>query len=212
MSTGELEARADPPPGEDEALARRDSAPLYRVFSRLLLAELDAQEIARLSRPEIVSTWESVAPGSRAWLADANTSDRLQAARVEYARLFLVPGVVRPRAAGWLEADASGAGAAVGQLAARALTALGRDRRSSEEPQGRVPLDHAGLLCELVAIAAERRDPLGDRVAGGLARAALDPWVGVFGAALAEASTVPVYRGLGALLAGLHPPPLTRRA
>ena len=191
-------------------LDAREAAPLYALFSQLLLRELGAATIERLSDPEVACVLERAATGCRAWLAEPWTPERERAAREEFARLFLAPGRVPPFASAWLEGPHQALAGQLSTFATQALEALGRSAEPADEAVesgvGRPALDHAGLLCDLVAQAGLHGGEAGERIAAHLRRHALDAWMPRFGAALAEEARLPVYAALGTLLGALHAP------
>ena len=171
-------------------LTTAERAPIERCVARLVLRELDPAAAAQLGAPPLADLLAKLDPEVPASL-NPWTADREEAAREEFARLFLLPGGVSPCASAWLPGEREALGARLATLITRALEALGR-RRAQDD---RLPLDHLALLLELEATRA-----VGDIVR----REALGPWVARFGAALRAQAKLPIYRAAGTLLELLH--------
>lgn len=192
-------ASGDPAP----RMGLRERVPFYAVASRLLLHEVDEAFYAVLTVPPVRTLWVGLDAGCEAWFAQPWEEAFAAALREEYARLFVLPSGTPPFASAWLEGDRDALGAQVHGLVTSALEALGREPRVAE-PWGRVPLDHLGLLFDLVVTAVEQGGLAGFEVAQHLDRELLGPWLGRFGDALAREAALPVYRGLGRLLVDLE--------
>lgn len=186
-------------------LSLPERAPLYSLFSLLLLAELDEESRAVLAEPVVAEVFERAGPGTEAWLREPWTQARERRAREEFARLFLLPGGAPPFASAWIDGPLEALGGQLATLMSRALEALGREPLE-REPWGRLPLDHAGLLFDVVSSAMATGDAEAVAVAAHLDRELLGDWVGRFGAALASRAELPVYVALGRILEEVHPP------
>ncbi len=173
----------------------RELAPLYELLARLLTSEVDEDLVRALRDPAAAPLLERLAPGVGQEQLDL---DELAA---EFARLFLIPGGTPPFASAWAPEDAPE------ELAERiaafvhgAMEALAVEQSGVA---GRLSLDHAGLLCSLIAKGLE-----GDDRQQALARhirdEALAPWAPALGAALQVKARSGVYRATGALLETLH--------
>lgn len=168
-------------------------ATLFRLIGRLLLAEVDAELAASLAASPVFAARD---PELGAALAGWDAA-RESAAAEAFAALFLLPGGACPVADFWLEAPA--ARGVHGEVRG-AMAALGR---APDRAWGRLPEGHLGLLAELIALASEAGD---EARARRLIAEAFEPWVGAFAAALEGKSPHPLYRVLGALIAGLAAP------
>lgn len=183
-------------------LSLEQRAPLYAFCADLLLHELDAPRFAALSQPHVCETLDRAAPGFLSWQAAGFGPAREAELRSEYARLFLLPGGTPPFASAWIDGEREALGAQLATLVTRALEALGRERVRAE-PWGELPLDHAGLLFDLVVSGVEAGDAGGRAVAAHVEEEAITPWLAAFGRALAERATAPPYVALGRLLVSL---------
>ena len=185
----------------DVRLSVRERAPIDLLVSRVLLVELDGDLVALLRQPEIRSVLEAVETGVGAALQRPWDAVREEAAREEYARLFLLPKGVPPFASAWIEGERERLGAQLTTFISRLMTVLDREM---EAQQGNLPLDHLGLLLELSGTAALDERPTHQRAAAHLQAEALGPWVGQFGRALQRHARLPIYRAVGGLLAQLY--------
>ena len=186
-------------------LTARERAPIDRLLSGLLAREIDAATWERLQAAPVTDFFERARPGFREWIEGPPTEPRLETLAEEFARLFLLPGEVPPYASVWLDEDREAAGRAITDLARSALAALGREPVVAE-PWGRMPLDHAALLLDLVAAASlEALETDADVDAAEPLRAALlDRWLRDFGAALEARAQSPLYAAVGATLVALQ--------
>jgi TorA maturation chaperone TorD len=178
-------------------------APIDAWLARVLACELD-DEASRTMReeplrrllgrlePQLGTVWPMAAE------AAADRSDR-----EDFARLFLLPGGVPPRAGAFLPGAPELADGHATALVDRSLDLLGR-RVVSRSPWGRLPRDHFALILELVAHASCSDDPIDRSLARELDAALLGPRLVAFGEALAEAAEHPVYRAIGRLIALTH--------
>lgn len=173
----------------------RELAPLYELLARLLTSEVDSALLSAMREPGAAALLERLAPG---FLEEEPDLDELAG---EFAALFLIPGGAPPFASAWAPEGAPD------ELPERIATFIHRAMEALDVEQsgaaGRLSLDHAGLLCALVA-----RGLGGDEYEQSLAQhvrdEALAPWAPSFGAALAAKATSRVYRATGALLVTLH--------
>ena len=173
----------------------RELAPLYELLSRLLTHEVDGALLGALQEPGAAALFERLAPGF------SGASVDLEALAEEFAELFLIPGGTPPFASAWApEGSPDELPERIATFIHRAMGALAVEQSGRA---GRLSLDHAGLLCSLVA-----RGLAGDDAEVELARhvrdEALAPWAPAFGAALEARATSPIYRATGALLVSLH--------
>ena len=184
-------------------LSARERAPFYAVASRLLLAEIDAAAYQLVASTPLRAWVAGDDTNHGAWLDEGWSDGREAALREEYARLFLLPDGTPPFASAWLEGEREALGAQMHGFVTAALEALGREIRVAE-PWGRIPLDHVGLLLDLVVVACAEESERGDEIAEHICREALGAWVAGFGTAVAARAQQPVYVGLGRLLRDLH--------
>ena len=173
----------------------RELAPLYELLARLLTSEVDAALLSALRAPEAAGLMERLAPGFMGEEVD------LDALAEEFAALFLIPGGTPPFASAWApEGAPDELPERIATFIHRAMEALAVEQSGAA---GRLSLDHAGLLCALVA-----RGLQGDEEHQELARhvreEALAPWAPRLGEALKGKATSCVYRATGELLVTLH--------
>ncbi len=173
----------------------RELAPLYELLARLLTAEVDAALLSSLKAPEASALFERLAPG---FLAEEPDLDDLAG---EFAALFLIPGGAPPFASAWApEGSPEELPERIATFVHKAMEVLSVEQSGAA---GRLSLDHAGLLCALVA-----RGLAGDADQQELARhvreEALAPWAPRFGEALVAKASSKVYEATGALLVTLH--------
>ena len=187
------------------ALSLRERAPLYDFAARLIAAEVDAPLYAALGREPLRTLLARAEPGFATWIETPFDAERSEALAEEYARLFVLPGVVPPFASRWL-ADAGDRERArndVARLVSSACEGLGLTPTSSG-PGGRLPPDHAALVFGVAAPAGGLPDAEGDPLVAHFATELLGPaWAG-FGDAIRGAADSPLYRALGVLLRDLH--------
>lgn len=193
-----------------EVLPLEARAPIHAWIAIALARELEPREYARLRQEPLRGLLARLEPSlgieqERASQPSAEAEE--DALRAEYARLFLVPGGVSPRVSAWLEGDQERIASDLATLVARGYEAIGRAPRSSE-PWGRLPLDHAALVFDLMAHAAGSDSAADREVARHLDETLLAGWPPAFGEALAARATHPIYRALGRLIAALHAPRL----
>jgi TorA maturation chaperone TorD len=182
------------------ALPRQTRAGLYRLCADLLTHEVDGPRLEGLR--ELADVLSPAEPALGEWLARAD-EPALAALRAEFARLFLLPKGVSPRACAWLDAEGGRAADALAALAHRAMEAL--DLHQTRD-RGALAGDHLGLLYAVTAAALASDVPERVRVGEHLEAQAFDCWVPVFADALVRSSREPLYRALGRTVAGLHPP------
>lgn len=211
------------------SLAGGERAPFDRLIARCLAREVDADLWAALGAPETSEALERLAPGFRAALGVPLDDALQETLDEEYARLFLLPGLVPPIASRWLPGDQrvvdGSEGGPHGKTTGAARDAITTllDRASEAfgltldpiEARGALPPDHAARL---FAVSAE----IGS--ASGISDDERAEWAALFteellgegwqrfGAALEEAADHPAYRMLGALIRTLHPAPLEQTA
>ena len=181
-----------------DALPRRSRAALYRLCADLLTHEVDA---ARLQAIEGFSAVLGRAePGLGPWLETAD--DRaLAALREEFARLFLLPRGVSPRAGVWLSGGPEHTETRLATLVHRAMAALELEQTSLD---GTLAADHLALLYSISGDALASDVPARVRIGEHVEREALGDWIVAFGRALEARSREPLYRALGKLLQALH--------
>ncbi len=192
-------------------IALEERAPLYGFCADLLLHEIDPARLAVLSQPQVCEVLDRAAPGYRSWQTAGWSPARESELRSEYARLFLLPGGTPPFASAWIDGEREALGAQLATLVTRALEALGRERVRAE-PWGELPLDHAGLLFDLVVSGVQAGDARGRAVAAHVEEEAITPWIATFGRALAEQAASPPYVALGHLLDALADASRSRRS
>ncbi|MFT5679486.1 MAG: TorA maturation chaperone TorD [Myxococcota bacterium] len=173
-----------------------ERAILYRLFARLLTEEPGEPMLALLATPGIVEALEQAEPGFGAWLAEADPTTL----RIEFARLFLLPRGAAPYASAWIEGDRQRLAEQLASFTHRAMSALDMQQTGT---QGRLSLDHLGLL---LAITAEALDaPQNADLGAHIERQLLGPWVARFAAALTRSAESPLYRATGRLIAATVP-------
>ncbi len=173
----------------------RELAPLYELLARLLTSEVDEDLIRALRAPTAAPLLERLAPGVGQEPLD------LDELAEEFAELFLIPGGTPPFASAWAPEDAPD------ELAERiaafvhgAMEALAVEQSGAA---GRLSLDHAGLLCSLIARGLQG-DERQQQLAQHIRDEALAPWAPALGAALQTRARSGIYRATGALLETLH--------
>ncbi len=171
-----------------------ERAPIDFLLARLLLEELDAPLVDGLRRREVMTVLKTAEPGIDTYLEGWEIDDRATASREEFARLFLLPGGVTPRASAW----ESGQGCA-SDLVNHAMLDLGR-RVTTESRVGNVPIDHLGFVLDLAASAATSADSEDRKTGDRLYTHALGDWVVRFADALQSKAQTPVYRCVGRLV------------
>ena len=133
-------------------------AALEALVARLLLREIDEDLVRTLGASGVAEGLEALAGGTLGWLREPWTPTREEQAREEFTRLFLVPGGVPPLASAWVPGERERLGETFATLVSRAMEALGREPEGSTAA-GRLPIDHLGLLLDLVAHAGSASDP-----------------------------------------------------
>ena len=178
-------------------------APIDAWLARVLACELDDETARTLREEPLCHLLQCLEPqlGSVWPLATDAEDDRRD--REDFARLFLLPGGLPPRAGAFLPGAPALAEGHATAMVDRALDLLGR-RAVSRSPWGRLPRDHFALILELVAHASCSDDPIDRSLARELDAALLGPRLVAFGEALAEAAEHPVYRAIGRLVALTH--------
>ena len=193
----------------EPALPRATRAQLYRLFSRLLTAELEEENLVQLRDQNTL--FGELDPELGSWLEEVNPAT-LVALRSEFARLFLLPKGVAPLASAWLIDEEEPLARGLASLTHRCMAALELEQSGQF---GALALDHLGLLYAVASEAldsqVEERFALGEH----FEREALGPWVQSFARALESRSTEPLYRALAraiALTQALSPPAGARSA
>jgi len=192
-----------------QGLSLAERAPLYDFAAQLLVSEVDASTWAAITAEPLRTLLDKAHPGFAAW-AEAEWSDeRREGLAEEFARLFLLPGLVPPFASRWLVATIGdetmrektrGEIASIVALACEGL-GLGAERRG---PGGNLPADHAALIFAIAAEAAKQPDAEDDPVLARFDETLLGPGWATMGDALVEHARVPLYAALGVLLRDLH--------
>jgi len=177
------------------ALPRSTRAQLYRLFSKLLTIELGEAQLAQLRQQ--AGLLGEADPELGSWLGNASP-ETLVSLRSEFARLFLLPKGVNPRASTWLADEEEPLAAQLTALTHRCMAALELEQTGRF---GSLALDHLGLLYAVASEALdspnEERAELGEH----FEREALGPWVQSFARALEAKSTAPLYRALARAIA-----------
>ena len=180
---------------EANDLPRDARAALYALLAELLTREIDAARLDAL-RP-FADVLAAAEPEVGDWIRGAGEPE-LAELRVEFARLFVLPGGVPAQASAWLEDAAEPLADRIAALVHRAMSALELEQTGSV---GRLPYDHLGLIFAVagsgLATDVPERAHLGERVE----REALGDWVHDFAEALTRQSRAPIYRALGRILA-----------
>lgn len=187
------------PPSLDPA----QQAPLWALTARLLLSEPDEELRAVLAAPPARDSLRAIEADLARWLAGEEAEEAPGPAE-DFVRLFVAPCEAPPYASAWLPGERELLGARIHDFVGRVLSALGRER-VVRPPWGRLPLDHLGLLCELVAAAATEGEPARRRAGELLRSEVLDPCLFPFGRRLRERARHPLYRAAGTLLVALAP-------
>ena len=180
----------------------RERAPFYALASRLLLEEVHEQTFNQLRMGPVRSLLVAVDPGCEGWLDEPWEESRELLLREEYARLFLMASGVPPFVSAWLEGDREKLGLELHDFVTGCLRALAREPRVVE-PWGRLPLDHLGLLLELVNLAVQEDNEIAVQIAEQMERELLGDWLVVFSRTLAQKAQSPLYVALGRLLEDL---------
>ena len=101
---------------------------LYALFAELLSREVDSDtlQVLRSLREPIAA----IDPGLGDWIDRADARD-LEESRVEFARLFVLPGGVPPYASAWIPKDAPIDGSGVAMQTRRTMEALRFEQTNS---------------------------------------------------------------------------------
>jgi len=180
----------------------QERAPFYALVSRLLLEEVHRETFERLREEPVRSLLIAADSGCEGWLDQDWDESRELRLREEYARLFLMSSGVPPFVSAWLEGDREKLGAELHAFVTGCLRALAREPRVVE-PWGRLPLDHLGLLLELVNLAVEEDTEMTLEIAQKMEKELLGDWVVVFSRTLVQKAQEPLYVALGRLLEDL---------
>lgn len=190
-----------------EGLSLAERAPLYDFGARLLVSEVDASTWAAITADPLRTLLDKAHPGLAAWAEGEWSDERREALAEEFARLFLLPGLVPPFASRWLVATIGDEGmrektrGEIASIVALACEGLGAERR---EPGGNLPADHAALIFAIAAEAATQPGAENDPVLARFDETLLGPGWATMGDALVEHARVPLYAALGVLLRELH--------
>jgi len=186
-------------------LSLAERGPIYGFAAQLIAAEVDAGTWDALGRAPLRTLLEKARPGFASWVGEPFTAEREEALAEEYARLFVVPGVVPPFASRWL-AEPTGRERArndVANLVARTCEGLGLAPDASG-PGGRLAPDHAALVFAVAAEAGSDPALADDPLVTHFDAELLDTAWARFGDALERAAREPLYSALGVLLRDLH--------
>ena len=190
------------------ALSLGERAPIYDFAARLLASEIDATTWEALGREPLRSMLDKAHPGFATWVGVDFDEALREALSEEFARLFLVPGVVPPFATRWLvatigdEETRETTRGEIASLIALACEGLGLDPRDAG-PGGRLPPDHAALIFAIAAEAARQPGAENDELLARFDEALLGPGWSAMGDALVEHAQAPIYSALGVLLGEL---------
>ncbi len=184
--------------GVSEPLPRASRAALYRLCADLLTHELDEPRLRDLR--DVAALLVRLEPELQDWLAGADEA-ALEAVRVEFSRLFLLPRGVFPFASAWLEGDCEAQATQIATLVHRAMAALELEQT---EVVGALSLDHLGLLYAVVGAALDSGATERARIGELVEREALGAWVLAFADALTKRARAPIYRALGRLIREIH--------
>jgi TorA maturation chaperone TorD len=192
---------------EAVTLELNQRAPIYAWLARLLVREIQAPDWDALRAEPIRGILARLEPALDAELDNELTSLAQENLHAEFARLFLLPGGVSPFATQWISDHSmrDRTRDEITGLIKRSLSALGR-MEIHQEPWGRLPSDHIAVIFDVVAQADASSDPRDRKVAAHLDRELLGAWLGSFGRTLSEQAHHPLFRALGEVLVGLHPP------
>ena len=137
-----------------------ERAPVYDFAARLLSSEIETATSAAISADPLRAIFDQARPGFADWAGGGFDDARREALAEEFARLFLVPGVVPPFASRWVvqligeETTREKTRAEIASLVALACEGLGLDT-NAEGPGGRLPPDHAALVFAIASAAAK---------------------------------------------------------
>lgn len=180
----------------------RERVPFYALASRLLLEEVHGDTFDLLRADPVRSVLIAADSRCEAWLDQPWDDSRETNLREEYARLFLMSSGVPPFVSAWLEGDREKLGLELHDFVTGVLRALAREPRVVE-PWGRLPLDHLGLILELVNLAAEEGTEVTVQIAQQVETELLGEWLVVFSRTLVTKAREPLYAALGHLLEDL---------
>lgn len=191
------------------SISLAERAPVYDFAARLLSSEIEAAIWTAISADPLRAIFDQARPGFADWAGGGFDEARREALAEEFARLFLVPGVVPPFASRWVvqpigeETTREKTRAEIASLVALACEGLGLDT-NVEGPGGRLPPDHAALVFAIAAEAAKQPGAESDPVLARFEEALLGPGWADMGDALVEHARQPIYSALGVLLRDLH--------
>ena len=163
------------------------------LMARILATEIDPDLVELLQNRTVAECLERCEPDCASALARPWTQEEIEAAAVEYCRLFVVPQAVAPLASAWLSDENAGGGAAIAGLVDQIVAIV-----ELELPQelAVLPRDHIAVLLAIAAWMIETSHPAADDF---IART-LSPWLGRFSSELAAQAELPLYRAFGSFL------------
>lgn len=164
------------------------------LLGRVLAGEIDDELLALLQDRAVAECLEQCEPECAPLLSRPWRHAEIEAAAVEYCRLFIVPQAAAPLASAWLSGNDSNSGAAIAGLVDTLVATV-----ELEFPQGLavLPRDHVAVLLAVAAWLSEQRHA----AAGEFVDRTLRPWVGRFSSALTAQAELPLYRAFGKFLA-----------
>ena len=180
----------------------QERVPFYALASRLLLEEVHRETFDRLRADPVRSVLVAADSRCEEWLDQEWDDARELSLREEYARLFLMSSGVPPFVSACLEGDREKLGLELHDFVTGVLRALAREPRVVQ-PWGRLPLDHLGLILELIHLAAEEGTEVTLQIAQQVEKELLGEWVIVFSRTLVKKAKEPLYAALGHLLEDL---------
>lgn len=192
-----------------KGLSLPERAPLYDFAARLLVTEIDASTWSAITAEPLRGFLDKAHPGFAAWAEGGFDDARRDALAEEFARLFLVPGLVPPFATRWLvrtigdDEAREKTRSEIASIVALACDGLGLSAER-DGPGGNLPPDHAALVFAIAAEAAKQPGAADDPVLTRFDETLLGPGWAAMGEALIEHARVPLYSALGVLLRELH--------
>ncbi|MCR9092820.1 MAG: hypothetical protein NXI30_01260 [bacterium] len=190
-------------------LSLAERAPLYDFAAGLLVREVDEATWAAIGSEPLRTLLDKARPGLAAWSEAPFDEAMREALAEEFARLFLVPGLVPPFGSRWLvrtigdDATREKTRGEIASLVALACEGLGLEA-TYDGPGGRLPPDHAARLFAIAAEAARRPGAGDDPVLARFDETLLGPGWADMGDALTRHARAPLYAALGVLLRDLH--------
>lgn len=172
-----------------------DAAALV-LLARVFAGEIDDDLLGLLQDRGVVACLEQCEPDCAPVLASRWGPAELEAAAVEYCRLFIVPQVAAPLASAWLAGNGPNAGA---RIAALVDTLVATAELELPPEIAALPRDHVAVLLLITAWLMEHRRS----VSGDFVERALVPWAGRFAAVVTAQAELPLYRAFGRFLAAV---------